>query len=51
MWLQTGSEYTTNVRIFGRYAITSRDVGYDFSRLAGAALPVPLTLPQAGEVE
>ena len=51
MWLQTGSEYTTNVRIFGRYAITSRDVGYDFTSLAGVALPGSMTLPRAGELE
>jgi hypothetical protein len=29
MWLQTASEYTTNVRIFGRYTMTSRDLGYE----------------------
>jgi hypothetical protein len=49
MWLQTASEYTTDVRIFGRYAITSRDVSYDISTLAGAGFPVPETFPHAGE--
>lgn len=29
MWLQTASEYTTSVRIFGQYTMTSRDVGYE----------------------
>jgi hypothetical protein len=29
MWLQTASEYTTNVRIFGHYTMTSRDLGYE----------------------
>lgn len=38
MWLQTASEYTTNVRIFGHYAITSRDVKYDFDGVAAAGL-------------
>ena len=37
MWLQTGSEFTTNVRIFGRHTMTSRDVGYEFGEPAGAA--------------
>ena len=38
MWLQTASEYTTNVRIFGHYAITSRDVSYDFADREAADL-------------
>jgi hypothetical protein len=29
MWLQTASEFTTHVRIFGRHTMTSRDVGYE----------------------
>ncbi len=29
MWLQTASEFTTNVRIFGWHTMTSRDVHYD----------------------
>ena len=28
MWLQTASEFTTNVRLFGRHTMTSRDVRY-----------------------
>ena len=28
MWLQTSSEFTTNVRIFGEYTMTSRDISY-----------------------
>ena len=29
MWLQTASEYTTNVRLFGQHTMTSRDVNYE----------------------
>lgn len=29
MWLQTASEFTTSVRIFGRHTMTSRDVKYE----------------------
>jgi hypothetical protein len=29
MWLQTSSEFSTNVRIFGRHAMTSHDVNYE----------------------
>ena len=29
MWLQTGSEFTTHVRIFGRHTMISRDVQYE----------------------
>ncbi len=34
MWLQTASEFTTNVRFFGQYTMTSRDVGYEGAELA-----------------
>jgi outer membrane lipoprotein-sorting protein len=34
MWLQIESEFTTNVRIFGRHSMTSRDVRYDFGERA-----------------
>ena len=49
MWLQTASEYTTNVRLFGLHAITSRDVSYDFAELA--ALPAPGPLPPSDSLE
>ncbi len=42
MWLQTASEYTTNVRIFGQYAMTSRDVGYETAGPGGAGPRTPL---------
>jgi hypothetical protein len=29
MWLQTASEFTTSVRIFGRHTMTSHDVKYE----------------------
>ena len=48
MWLQTASEFTTNVRIFGRHTMTSRDVKYDTAGLAGAGLSGPGTLPPSG---
>jgi hypothetical protein len=51
MWLQTASEYTTNVRIFGQYAITSRDVRYDFSDLAGGGLPGTKALVESKNTE
>jgi len=51
MWLQTASEYTTNVRIFGKHAITSRDVRYDFSCLADPGLPGAAALPKADNQE
>ena len=41
MWLQTSSEFTTTVRLFGEHTITSRDVRYETAELAGAALPGP----------
>lgn len=37
MWLQIASEFTTNVRIFGRYTIVSRDVSYQTADRAGSA--------------
>lgn len=30
LWLQTASQFTTNVRLFGRHTMTSRDVRYAF---------------------
>lgn len=30
LWLQTASQFTTNVRLFGRHTMTSRDVRYVF---------------------
>lgn len=51
MWLQTASEYTTNVRIFGHYAITSRDVKYDFDSLAAAGLRGPAAVAQTAELD
>jgi hypothetical protein len=29
MWLQTSSEFSTNVRIFGHHTMTSHDVKYE----------------------
>ena len=51
MWLQTSSEFTTNVRIFGEHTITSRDVSYAGAELAGARLPGPATLLPSGNPE
>lgn len=36
MWLQTSSESTANVRLFGPHTIVSRDLEYSFSELAAA---------------
>jgi hypothetical protein len=38
MWLQTASEFTTYVRIFGQHTILSRDVKYETTELAGTSL-------------
>lgn len=38
MWLQTGSEVTTNVRIVGQHTMVARDVGYGKTALAGPGL-------------
>lgn len=39
MWLQTSSEFTTNVRIFGRHTMTSHDVKYEpGDRMTASAL-------------
>jgi hypothetical protein len=49
MWLQTSSEFTTNVRLFGQHTITSRDVRYEPIELVGAEaeLPTPETNPRS----
>jgi hypothetical protein len=40
MWLQTASEFTTHVRIFGQHTMTSRDVKYETaSQRADMGLP------------
>jgi len=44
MWLQTGSEFTTTVRIFGQHTMTSRDVSYETAELAGAGRLGPTAL-------
>ena len=36
MWLQTASEFTTHVRIFGRHTMISRDVKYETAALTAA---------------
>lgn len=36
MWLQTASEFTTSVRIFGRHTMTSHDVKYEPGAAAAA---------------
>ena len=52
MWLQTSSEFTTNVRIFGEHTIISRDVSYAGAELAGPARPEPRTpLPPYNQEE
>lgn len=39
MWLQTSSEFTSNVRVFGRHTMTSHDVKYEpGDRLTASAL-------------
>jgi hypothetical protein len=38
MWLQTASEFTTSVRIFGRHTMTSHDVKYEAVEPAADAL-------------
>jgi hypothetical protein len=37
MWLQTASEFTTHVRIFGQHTMISRDVKYETAAVPGAA--------------
>jgi hypothetical protein len=37
MWLQTASEFTTHVRIFGRHTMISRDVKYETAAVPDAA--------------
>jgi len=37
MWLQTGSESTVDVRLFGEYKMISRDVAYQFERTAAVS--------------
>ena len=51
MWLQTASEYTTKVRIFGHYAITSRDVKYEFDAAAAAGLNGRATVAQVADLD
>jgi hypothetical protein len=40
MWLQTASEFTTHVRIFGRHTMISRDVKYETAAVPDAAAPL-----------
>jgi hypothetical protein len=47
MWLQTASEFTTHVRIFGQHTITARDVSYETAERAGAELHGPKRISQA----
>lgn len=51
MWLQTASEFTTNVRIFGQHTMTSHDVRYETPELAGTGFLGPRTLLQATNYE
>jgi len=37
MWLQTGSESTVDVRLFGEYKMISRDVAYQIERTAAVS--------------
>jgi len=41
MWLQTASEFTTTVRIFGKHTMTSHDVKYEPGERTLAGLPDP----------
>ena len=41
MWLQTSSEFSTNVRIFGQHTMTSHDVKYEPGKRALARLREP----------
>jgi hypothetical protein len=41
MWLQTASEFSTNVRIFGRHTMTSHDVKYEPGERALAGFREP----------
>jgi hypothetical protein len=49
MWLQTSSEFTTNVRIFGRHTMTSRDVSYEGAENASVETLEPSTARQASD--
>jgi hypothetical protein len=51
MWLQTASEFTTHVRIFGQHTMTSHDMRYETAELAGAGLLGPRTLLQSNNQE
>jgi hypothetical protein len=51
MWLQTASEVTTNVRIFGQHAITSHDMRYETAELAGPGALGPRTPLQSNNHE
>lgn len=51
MWLQTSSEFTTNVRIFGQYTMTSRDVEYEGVGVSSARLLIPETALQSDGLE
>jgi len=51
MWLQTASEFTTNVRLVGQHTITSRDVRYEPVELVGAERLEPRTLLQSNNDE
>jgi hypothetical protein len=51
MWLQTASEFTTHVRIFGQHTMTSHDMSYETAELAGAGLLGPRTLLQSNNQE
>jgi len=44
MWLQTGSEVTTNVRIVGQHTMVALDVGYESGALAAARVLGPAAL-------
>lgn len=51
MWLQTGSEVTTNVRIVGQHTMVARDVAYESGALAAARVLGPAALLPSGKQE
>jgi hypothetical protein len=48
MWLQTASEFSTRVRIFGEHSMISRDVHYETPERPAAAFLRTKQLPRPG---
>jgi hypothetical protein len=51
MWLQTASEFTTNVHLFGQHTMTSHDVSYEIAELPGRGVLGLRTLLQSSKLE